>query len=318
MVKPSPSLYDQERAALLPSNIYFGTSSWNYPGWQGSVYRDEYKNERDFKARSLSEYARIPWFRTLGIDSTFYGPPSPSTLARYHEQLPDSFCWVAKVWEEITIPSFPAHKRYGTKAGKENTNFLNFDLFASKFLSPFLTESFQHRTAAFVFQFQAFTAAQLEKKTDFFERLDSFFKSTPKNFRYAVEIRNAELLCDDYLSVLNQNGITHCFNHWSYMPSLRTQMTSVADLGGLNAPFYVARLLTPLHVSYQEAVRKFSPYQSLSAVNQEMRADTRILIKRALQRNVPAFILVNNRLEGYAPGTILALGEECIAENNAS
>ena len=39
----------------------------------------------------LEEYARFPLFRTVGIDSSFYGPPSDEAVWSYAEHLlPDS------------------------------------------------------------------------------------------------------------------------------------------------------------------------------------------------------------------------------------
>ena len=39
-----------------------------------------------------------------------------------------------------------------------------------------------------------------------------------------------------------------------------------------------------------------------------MRRDVVRLARRAMERNVPAFVLVNNRAEGNAPLTINAIG----------
>ncbi len=305
-------------AHTLPPEIRFGTSSWTYPGWQGSVYKNDYKNEKDFKARCLEEYGAFPWFRTVGIDSSFYGPPRPSTLANYHALLPQEFSWVSKVWEEITIPVYPRHKRYGKKAGQRNPNFLNAELFKTNVLSQFEATAIRNRTAAFVFQFQSFSRSDFANQEPFLTQLDSFLSRIPKEFRYAIELRNEHLLTAEYLSVLNEHGATHCFNHWTRMPRLRTQMEKIASHGSLSAEFYVARLLTPIGVSYSEAVRRFTPYDTLVAANAEMRADTLILAKRAIQRRVPAFILVNNRSEGYAPQTIEEIGREIIAQTNES
>ena len=47
--------------------------------------------------------------------------------------------------------------------------------------------------------------------------------------------------------------------------------------------------------------------QSVKEANEEMRADAVRLAKRAIERSVPAFIIVNNRSEGHAPGTIQAI-----------
>ena len=57
----------------------FGASSWNYPGWRGLVYHRDYPG-RGAPARMLEEYAAFPLFRTVGIDSSFYAPPTEEVL----------------------------------------------------------------------------------------------------------------------------------------------------------------------------------------------------------------------------------------------
>lgn len=300
--------FHTDLAEKLPSNIRFGTSSWTYPGWQGSVYQEHYKNERDLKQRCLEEYSRFPWFRTVGIDSSFYAPPSESTLEHYASQVPETFKWVSKVWDEITVPRFAKHARYGKRAGLENENFLDAEMFSASVLSAYEAPEVRKRTGPFVFQFQALGRELTSPPTVFLEKLDSFLEELSKDFQYAVEIRNKELLIPEYFATLNRHGTAHCFNHWTSMPPLKTQMTHAALAGGLDAPFFVSRVLTPLGVSYASAVKRFQPYNNIKQPNQNMRTDLVRLARRAIKRNIPAFIIVNNRAEGFSPGTIDAIG----------
>jgi hypothetical protein len=91
------------------------------------------------------------------------------------------------------------------------------------------------------------------------------------------------------------------------MPGLKYQMVQAAKAGGLKSDFFIARLLTPLGVSYEEAVKNFSPYNEIKHVNTKMREDTRRLIRRGTELGKDVYILVNNRCEGNAPLTIKAL-----------
>ena len=54
----------------------------------------------------LEEYAAFPLFRTVGIDSTFYAPPTEETLRGWARHLPPGFPCVSKVWDRITIHTF--------------------------------------------------------------------------------------------------------------------------------------------------------------------------------------------------------------------
>jgi uncharacterized protein YecE (DUF72 family) len=307
----APPSLDLDVAASLPAGIRFGTSSWTYRGWQGLVYHRDYKSEKDFKARCLEEYGQFPWFRAVGIDSSFYAPPRSSTLDRYAEQLPGHIQWVSKVWERITIPRFVRHRRYGAEAGQDNPDFLNPQLFRDSFLAPYDRPGIRERTGPFVFQFQK-QGRSGGAIDDFLERLDSFLSRLPGGFRYATEVRTPQLLCDDYFGILNRHGATHCFNHWTDMPPLVEQMHAAASAGGLQADFYVSRLLTPLGLPYADAVTRFQPYQRLQAEQPKMRQDVVRLARRAIERDIEAFILVNNRLEGNSPSSIAAIGRMII------
>ncbi len=305
--------FDSEAASLLPENILFGTSSWNYEGWKGTIYKREYKSEKAFSQESLSEYAHFPWFRTVGIDASFYGPLHGPTLERYASQLPAGFRWVSKVWEEISVPFFGKHPRYGPRAGKENPHFLNAELFCERVLKPLEAPHIFRHVGPLVFQFQSMPLQHHDAQERFLRKLDKFFTDLPTQFQYACEIRNQELLSQHYFDLINHFGVAHCFNHWTSMPPLVQQMKSAAAAGSLKANFFIARLLTPLGVKYEDAVKLYAPYNSLKAPIESAREDAVRLILRGIERQISTYILVNNRLEGHAPSTIDAIGRMAVA-----
>src|SRR5438876_6698540 len=73
---PAPPAALISLAQHIPPSIRFGTSTWTYDGWAGEVYHRPYRSAQP--ARRLEEYVRYPLFRTVGIDSAFYEPPSRS------------------------------------------------------------------------------------------------------------------------------------------------------------------------------------------------------------------------------------------------
>lgn len=303
----TPDELRSPKATALPPNVYLGTSTWAFPGWKGTVYQRAYKSEREFTQKSLEEYATIPWFRTVCIDSLFYNPPSPTTLQRYAEQVPDYFRWVSKVWERITIFSYPKHARYGVHAGQRNPDFLNVSLLKDRVLSAYADPKVRERTGPFVFQFAPFSAATMPYD-EFIERLALFLRELPSEFEYAVEIRNRELLNASYFNALNESKVTHCFNHWNSMPPLRQQMQAAAAAGGLRADFYVGRLLTPLGVTYEGAAKLFEPYDRILRPNAHMRADVVSFAKRAVSTGKRAFVTANNKAEGNSALTMATIG----------
>ncbi|HXI22161.1 MAG TPA: DUF72 domain-containing protein, partial [Gemmatimonadales bacterium] len=186
---PDPEL--RRLAAGLPEAVRFGTSSWNYPGWTGQVYHRAYP-KTGASAAMLEEYVRFPLFRTVGIDSSFYGPPTPATLERYARALPPGFRCVSKVWDRITMQRF-ARARYTTEGGEPNPDFLNPDRFLAEVVEPY-TRSFGDHLGPFVFEFQTIARSADITPLGFADRLDRFFGRLPREFDYAVELRNREFL----------------------------------------------------------------------------------------------------------------------------
>lgn len=292
----------RELMAKIPNYIKFGASTWTYPGWRGSIYFQEYSSESQFRRESLREYCSYPLFRSVGVDSFFYSPPSPKLLATYAEQVPQEFKWVAKMWEVVTIPKFPTHARYGGDKGKINERFLDLNK-VSTFVEPLREPAIKSHCGPLVLQFP-YVAATIMGADDFLDRLEAFLIGLPKDFQFATEIRNSNFLVPRYFHLLNRAGVTHCFNQWSYMATMEQQMRAAQAAGGLAAPFFVARILTPLGVSYEDAVKLFAPYDRLQRDDRQMQRDVLRLMRRGVEREVDTYIIVNNRCESHAPGSI--------------
>lgn len=291
----------QALADQLPPEALFGTSSWNYPGWQGLVYHQKYP-KTGATTRMLEEYARYPLFRTVGIDSTFYNPASPKVLEGYAQALPAGFRCVSKVWDRITVHTLP-RARYKDQGGEGNPDFLNAELFQAEVLAPWL-EHFADHLGPFVFEFQTIPRSAKLTGQAFADRLDAFFSQLPRQVPYAIELRNQEYLVPPYFAVLREHNVAHVFNSWTRMPPIGEQL----DLpGAFSAPFAVARVLLRPGRTYNEAVDAFAPYDRIQDRNPELRADVARLIRMAMALRVPAYVLVNNRAEGSAPKTIAAI-----------
>lgn len=195
----------QQNSALMSLSplIRFGTSTWTYEGWQGQVYLKPYAKSA-FARECLGEYCQYlydgePLFRTVGNDSTFYRPPTANQLRRYLTQIVEDFDMCFKVWESITIPTFAKQARYGVKAGQPNPQFPDAKLFNHLVLTPYRDAKFERHTGPFLFEFQRHG----QSIDEFCSRLHTFFCQLPKDFRYAVEIRNVGLL--GYVLVNNRS-----------------------------------------------------------------------------------------------------------------
>jgi len=308
-----PTSAELERlAARLPTEVRFGTSTWTYPGWTGLVYARPYP-AKGTAAAMLAEYARFPLFRTVGIDSSFYGPPTPKTLGKWAKALPPGFEAVSKVWDRVTVHTF-ADARDRARAGQENPDFLNAELFEREVLDPFRVH-FEGHVGPFVFEFQTIASRYRVEPERFAEWLDRFFAKLPADARYAVEVRNQEFLSPAYFAVMREHDVAHVFNTWTRMPTIGEQL----DLAGsVPARFLVARALLRPGRSYEEAVDRFAPYDRVQERNQGLREDLARLARTASDLRIPAFLLVNNRAEGSAPLTIRAVARMLSESGRAS
>jgi uncharacterized protein YecE (DUF72 family) len=248
------------------------------------------------------EYSAFPLFRTVGIDSSFYGPPTEAVLRSYADHLAAGFPCVSKVWSQLTIHTF-TKAQDPEKAGKVNPDFLNPDLFVEEIYQPY-RRYFTSNTGPFVFEFQTIAKSSRIGPGRFAARLDEFFTALPRDAQYGVEIRNEEFLTPMYFAVLREHGVAHVFNSWTRMPPIGHQL----DLpGAVSGPFILARALLRPGRTYDEAVDAFSPYDRIREPNPKLRRDLARLVERAVQMRIPAYVLVNNRAEGSAPLTIAAV-----------
>lgn len=88
------------------------------------------------------------------------------------------------------------------------------------------------------------------------------------------------------------------------MPALQAQIVPPAA-----APVLMIRLLLRPGTAYEQQRAHFRPFNRLLDVDAGMRRDVVTLLRDAVQRAQPAFVLVNNKAEGSAPLTIRALAE---------
>ena len=291
---------------LAAEGVYFGTSSWKYEGWLGQIYTPERYytrgrfSQKKFEAGCLAEYAET--FPAVCGDFSFYQFPSDDYWQRLFASAPESLLFAFKVPEIITVRQWPTHARYGARGGQPNEMFLDAELLDRAFLRPL--RAFPQRVAAFIFEFGSFPKSQYEGLEPFAADLERFLDALPLDFRYAVEIRNKEFLDPVYFEVLARRNVAHVFNSWTRMPELPTQI-DIPE--AFTADFTVARALLRAGRTYEQAVRKFQPYQSVQEPNPAAREGLRTLMDRALSHRQLALLFVNNRLEGNAPGTVEAV-----------
>lgn len=294
---------DLTLAQKLPPRIYFGTSSWSFPGWTGIVWQGTH-SEAMLAEHGLGALSRHPLLGCVGVDRGFYTPVPAEAWRRYRAQVAPGFLLVPKAWGEVTMAVFPNHPRYGERAGRANPSFLDPTITREQIVTPYLEEMGPH-AGPIVFEIPPFPATQVDARR-VADALDRLFSELPSHGRYAVELRTRQLLTPRYLRVLAAHGVGHVLNYWSAMPTVGEQLTLP---GILTAPFVVSRLMLPPGERYDERRAEMAPFDHIVDPQPQMREDIAALIARARAEDREVFVIVNNKAEGSAPLTIRALIE---------
>jgi len=308
-IPPQASRLAPKLRALADRGIYFGTSSWKYEGWVGSIYSgDRYVtrgkfSKAKFEENCLSEYTKT--FPVVCGDLTFYQFPSEQYWAKLFDATPKEFVFGFKVPEDITVETWPTHARYGKRAGLANENFLNAQALEQFFTSRL--ERYGSQVGPLIFEFGTFNKKTFPTPAAFLAVLDPFLQKLPEGFRYAVEIRNEEYLTPRYFDMLASHNVAHALNAWTRMPALDDQ-ARLPDV--FTADFTVVRALLRRGRAYDMAVETFQPYDRIQEPNESAREGMRLVAQRAMHERKNAFLFVNNRLEGNAPSTIEAVVEQ--------
>ncbi len=286
-------------AARLPPTIYFGTSSWSFPGWRGIVYSSE-RSQTALAREGLREYARHPLLRTVGVDRSYYAPIPIDDLRAYADQLPDGFRCCFKAPAAVTALALGVP---GSQT--DNPDFLSADRLVEDLLQP-CAVAFSEHTGPIILEFPPFPRGKALAPGEFVARLDRFLEGLPRDFEYAVELRDRRLLTPAYRAVIKRHLVAHTFNYWSAMPTPGQQSSLVPPE---EPPFAILRLLLKPGTWYEDQRDRFKPFNRLVAPDETMRADVVSVVKRALARKRRAFVLVNNKAEGSSPLTVMALAQ---------
>jgi uncharacterized protein YecE (DUF72 family) len=290
----------------LPEGVYLGGSTWSFPGWAGLVYDRSYSQSR-LAREGLAAYARHPLLRGVGVDRTHYQPVEAMELAAYREAVPRSFRFLVKAHEACTLARFPEHARYGAARGQENPLFLDPKYAADQVVAPFV-DGMGAGAGALLFQF---APQSLGTPARFAERLQAFLAALPRGPIYAVELRNRELITAGYGDALTSVGACHCHNVHPRMPDIRAQ----ARLAGTDrAPMTIIRWLLGPGMTYEEAGRRYAPFNRMAAPDPGNRRAVADLAREALAAGRPFLCTINNNAAGCAPLSVVELAREIVRD----
>ncbi len=292
--KPSDAVL--AAAAGMPANIYLGTSSWSFAGWDGLVYDGSYP-EPKLARDGLGAYASHPLFRTVSIDRTFYAPIAERDYARYATQVPAGFRFMVKAPMAITS----SYLRSDEGVFSDSPYFLNVNYAINEFIAP-CTAGLGAKAGPLVFQFPPQGREATRNPDPWINRLYRFLKELPPGFLYAVEIRDPELLTRRFLMCLKTAGVQFCVASHARMPPPREQIEAAAAV--LGAGPLIARWTLHSGFKYEVAKARYFPFDKLVDEDPDSRASLAAACLRAVADGYPAFVVVNNKAEGSSPLSI--------------
>lgn len=324
-IPPIPPGEDLRRLGRrLPHGVYLGTSSWSFGGWRDLVYGTD-ASEASLARDGLPAYAQHPLLRAVGIDRSFYRPLSAAQFAAYAAQVPESFRFLVKAPAQITDA---LERAEGGAPARDNPDFLDPTLATERFVAPAMA-GLGERAGPLVFQLSPLPppAVRAAAGRALVERLGAFLAALPREVAgrqplYAVEVRNAELLTPRLVHALRAAGARLCLGLHARMPDAARQSAALRamdadDAAGehwtLRGPL-VARWSLHPGLRYEAAKRRYAPFDRLLDPDPFTRGVLAHLIHVAVRSAQPAYVIVNNKAEGSAPLSCIALARAVVGD----
>lgn len=295
-----------ELAHRLPPSLYLGTSSWSFPGWRGLVF-ERHHDASQLSRLGLSAYAAHPLLRTVSIDRTYYAPLDRAGFERLARQVSPGFRFMVKAPAQCTTPWLEDAR--GARAGV-NGRYLDPVFALESFVRP-AQEGLGGTCGALLFQFPPQERSGAADPGRFARRLAAFLAALPRGPLYAVELRDAPLLTDAYAAVLQEHGVRHCLGVHPKAGALARQLSVIEASGA--GPLVVRWNLNPA-LRYEDARQRYAPFDRLREEDPSTRAALAGACAAALRAGQEVNVVANNKAEGCAPLTLLALAREILAE----
>jgi uncharacterized protein YecE (DUF72 family) len=249
--------------------------------------------------------------RTVSVDRSFYRALSASQFAAYAQQVPEDFRFVVKAPGVVADALVRGEDGRGMQP---NPAFLDPVLAAQDFVQPAL-DGLGAKVGALVFQLSPLPAPMLSQMPELLQRLRRMLLALPAlhpsapDGVIAVEVRNPEFLTPAFADVLREAGATYCLGLHPKMPPIGEQLPMLRALWP--GPLVCRWNLNRLHgaYGYEEAKQLYEPFDKLVDPDPETRETLARVIAGTTGAGHPAYVTINNKAEGSAPLSVLALAQ---------
>jgi uncharacterized protein YecE (DUF72 family) len=295
-------------AKTLPPNLRLGTSSWNYPGWNGLVWDGEY-SAPNLSRYGLSAYAKHPLFRTVSIDRSFYRALTVAQFAEHASQVDEDFRFVVKAPSLVTDALFRDEAGRGTR---QNAHFLDAQEALQLFVEPAL-EGLGIKLGALVFQISPLPGAWLAHMPKLIDRLHRMLaairdlKKIAPDAVMSVEVRDPQWLTPQFVAALRDTGATYCMGLHPKMPRISDQLPILRALWP--GPLVCRWNLNAVHgaFGYEDARDAYEPYDKIIDPDVETRSALVRVIAGTAKAGQNVFVTLSNKAEGSAPLSVIEL-----------
>lgn len=318
-VRPAP--VDPEAQALaqrLPPRLHMGTSSWSFPGWQGLVWAGEHSSSV-LSQQGLPAYAQHPLLTSVCLDRSFYKPMSAEAYAAYAEQVPADFRFMVKA---PALFSDAAERDAQGRVQRLNPHWLDPTLALEQFIEPVLA-GLGERTGALVIEISPLPphlkrdmGALLARLARLLAALPRLSALTPDGV-LAVEVRDVEWLTPALRDVLHDHGARYCLSVHPRLPPLEAQLPLLRALWP--GPFVGRWNLHRMHGAqgYEQAKAGYAPFNRLVDEDVATRQTLARVLHATAHAGHAAYLCINNKAEGSAPLSVMALARQIVAEATA-
>lgn len=286
--------------------LYLGTSSWHFPGWAGQVWARPEPAAR-LSREGLRAYALHPLLRTVSLDRAFYRVLDEATARRLADQAGPAFRFVVKAPAAI---SDAMQRDPGSGAAlAENTGFLDPRLAVEIAARP-LAAGLAETLGVWVLQMSPLPPRWLDDTEALHERLQQLFEALrpalPAQTLLALEVRDAALLTPALAALLKRLRVRYCLGLHDRLPDISAQLpllraTWPGDL--------VCRWNLQRGQRYAQARDAWAPFDRLQAPDLPTRNELARVAQATLRAGHRVFITINNKAEGSAPASVLALAQ---------
>jgi uncharacterized protein YecE (DUF72 family) len=276
-----------------------GTSSWSSSDWCGTFYPESIAPEEMIRVYS----SKLP---TVEIDATWHYMPNKKMVDAWNSRTPDGFIFSAKV------PKVISHEKYLEDCGAELSEFLAVMSRLESKLGPLVLQ--------FPYVAKGKDPEEYETGAGFIRRLKSFAGLLPKEFRWAVEVRNSKWMNQPLLDVLRSHDISLVFIDYYTMDPL-PRLVQRKDV--FTSSFVYARFLgnhKVMDAAVRQAQKEGKRKRDWESLIQDRTEQMKLWVpplRELAAKEIPIYIYFNNHYAGYAPGSVELFGKLFAADPKA-